>query len=193
MNSFDARVRYTRMVIENSFLELLSDKSLTKITVTEICRKAGINRATFYKHFLDVQDLFDKMEARLFDQIRQMFDDRASNMESMLLKMMNYTLQEGNRFFILGSDHGDPNLMAKTFQVCYEMAYPILERNFPQMDERKREMLYHFVSQGSGGILTCWIRGGMQETPQEIIDLIMSLCINALKSLEATAKRLEGR
>ena len=34
MNSFDARVRYTRMVIENSFLELLQEKPMAKITVT---------------------------------------------------------------------------------------------------------------------------------------------------------------
>lgn len=180
MNSLDARVRYTRRVVEDSFLELLKDKPLNRITVTEICRKAQINRATFYKHYLDVQDLFDKMEAQLFDRIRQMFDHQADNMESLMLEMMNYTRQENNRFFILGSDHGDPNLMTKTFQICYEKAYPILERNFPQMDKRKREMLYHFVSQGSGGILTCWIHGGMKEQPEDIIELIMTLCRNAL-------------
>ena len=183
MNSFDARVRYTRMVIEESFLQLLNEKNLTKITVTEVCQKAGINRATFYKHYLDIPDLFEKMENQLFDQIRGMFNDRAENLETMMLSMMNYTRQEGNRFFILGSDHADPHLMTKTFQICYEMAYPLLERNLPEMDSRKREMLYHFVSQGSGGILTCWIRGGMQEPPEEIIALIMKLCTNALSDL----------
>ena len=183
MNSFDARVRYTRMVIENSFLELLKSKPLPKITVTEVCQKAGINRATFYKHYLDIPDLFEKMEEQLFDQIRQMFRDKASNMESMMLDMMNYTRQEGNRFFILGSDYGDPHLMTKTFQICYEMAYPLLETNLPQMDASRLKMLYHFVSQGSGGVLTCWIRNGMKESPKEIIDLIMHLCSNALQGL----------
>ena len=183
MNSFDARVRYTRMVIEDSFLELLKAKPLTKITVTEVCQKAGINRATFYKHYLDIPDLFEKMEEQLFDQIRQMFRDKASNMESMLLDMLNYTRQEGNRFFTLGGDHGDPDLMTKTFRICYEMAYPLLETNLPQVDASRRKMLYHFVSQGSGGVLTCWIRSGMKESPAEIIDLIMTLCSNALRDL----------
>ena len=43
----DARVRYTKMMIRNSLLELLRTKPIAKITVTEICEMAGINRATF--------------------------------------------------------------------------------------------------------------------------------------------------
>ena len=42
MNSFDARVRYTRMIIEKSFLELIQDKPASKLTVTELCEKAQI-------------------------------------------------------------------------------------------------------------------------------------------------------
>ena len=43
----DARVRYTKMVVKSSLLELMQTKPVAKITVTEICEKAGINRATF--------------------------------------------------------------------------------------------------------------------------------------------------
>lgn len=59
MSSIDARVRYTRMITEQSFLELLKQKPVSKITVTELCELAQINRATFYKHYLDVQDLME--------------------------------------------------------------------------------------------------------------------------------------
>ena len=59
MNSYDARVRYTLKVIEDSFLELLGKKPLTKITVTELCQTSQINRATFYKHYLDIPDLLE--------------------------------------------------------------------------------------------------------------------------------------
>ena len=52
----DARVRYTKMMIRNSLLELLSTKPIAKITVTEICERAGINRATFYAHYTDPTD-----------------------------------------------------------------------------------------------------------------------------------------
>ena len=47
----DRRTRYTRQTIKDTFLELLKQKSFTKITVTEICKNAEINRGTFYLHY----------------------------------------------------------------------------------------------------------------------------------------------
>ena len=43
----DRRTRYTRQTIKDTFLELLKQKSFTKITVTEVCKNAEINRGTF--------------------------------------------------------------------------------------------------------------------------------------------------
>ena len=176
MNSFDARVRYTRMVIEENFLKLLEEKPVYKITVTELCRRCQINRATFYKHYLDVPDLLEKLEERLFEQIRSAFRDQAVGMEAFLTDMLNFMRQEGMRFMVLGSDNGDPGLMAKTFTICYENAYPILEKNIPNISEERRQMLYHFLTQGSGGILTHWIKTGMTEEPENVVSFIMQVC-----------------
>ena len=38
----DRRTRYTRQTIKDTFLELLKQKSFTKITVTEVCKNAEI-------------------------------------------------------------------------------------------------------------------------------------------------------
>lgn len=184
MNSYDARVRYTRKVIEDSFLQLLCHKHVSKITVTELCQMAQINRATFYKHYADVQRLLEKLEERLFDQIRAAFTDHAVSLETFLLDMLNYTKDEGMQFMVLGTDNGDPNLMAKTFMICYESAYPLLEKNISAGTEEERQMLYHFLSHGSGGILTNWIRGGMQESPERIVKFILELCSGAVQSFE---------
>lgn len=55
----DRRVRYTKQVIKESFLELLKKNSFTKITVTQLCRLAEINRGTFYLHYYDMDDVLD--------------------------------------------------------------------------------------------------------------------------------------
>ena len=47
MMKIDPRIRYTRNIIQTSFLELLRQKPLENITVREICEKAEINRSTF--------------------------------------------------------------------------------------------------------------------------------------------------
>ena len=43
---------------------LLGGKQISKITVREICEKAGINRSTFYAHYTDVYDLFERVELK---------------------------------------------------------------------------------------------------------------------------------
>ena len=49
----DRRVKYSKMVIKDSFIQLLKEKPITKITIKEICALADINRATFYAHYTD--------------------------------------------------------------------------------------------------------------------------------------------
>ena len=57
----DRRTRYTRNAIKDSLLLLLEKKSFEKITVTEICALAEINRGTFYLHYRDTDDVLTDM------------------------------------------------------------------------------------------------------------------------------------
>ena len=61
----DARIRYTKMVIQESFAALLKERPINRITVKEICEGAEINRATFYKYYADAYDLLDKIEEQV--------------------------------------------------------------------------------------------------------------------------------
>lgn len=45
----------------------MENKHLSKITVKEICEKAEINRAIFYRNYTDIYDLFEKLEAELME------------------------------------------------------------------------------------------------------------------------------
>ena len=58
----DRRTLKTRKAICDALMGFLTEKELNKVTVQEISDKADINRATFYKHYLDVYDLYDKLE-----------------------------------------------------------------------------------------------------------------------------------
>lgn len=65
----DIRAQKSRNKIIDTFLELRSKKNLEKITVTEICKVAKINKSTFYAHFHDIYDLSDCLETQLVDEI----------------------------------------------------------------------------------------------------------------------------
>lgn len=73
----DRRTRYTRQTIKDTFLELLNQKSFTKITVTEICKNAEINRGTFYLHYYDIHDvlsdIFNDMTQDMLTTVDHLF------------------------------------------------------------------------------------------------------------------------
>ena len=58
----DFRVRLTRKMLIEAFLQLRRQKPLRKITVSELCSLAGVGRGTFYAHFTDIYDLNEKLE-----------------------------------------------------------------------------------------------------------------------------------
>jgi len=48
------------MVLKKVFIKLLEKKTLSQISIKEICEDADINRATFYAHYKDQYDLFEE-------------------------------------------------------------------------------------------------------------------------------------
>ena len=91
----DARVRYTRQIIQHVFIDLLKQKTLNKITVKEICEKAEINRSTFYKHYEDVYHLMHKLEESALNQLELLLFESAHNgnihvLTTLLTSLLEY-------------------------------------------------------------------------------------------------------
>lgn len=56
----DLRVVKTKEALQNMLLELLNEKALEDITISELCRRARVNRGTFYLHYSQIEDLFEE-------------------------------------------------------------------------------------------------------------------------------------
>lgn len=54
----DLRIQKTYMALTSTFYELLEEKRFEDITVNELCDRAMVRRATFYKHFGDKYEFF---------------------------------------------------------------------------------------------------------------------------------------
>lgn len=76
----DRRTLYTRRVIREAFIEHLRCKPWDKITVTDICKSAQINRTTFYLHYVDALAVFEE----LVDEIIADITDYLKNIETAL-------------------------------------------------------------------------------------------------------------
>lgn len=65
----NARSRRTEVRMEAAALELMRDTSPERLTVRAICERAGVNRSTFYAHFLDVPEMVERMESHLHREL----------------------------------------------------------------------------------------------------------------------------
>lgn len=56
VRKLDVRVQKTFTRLSETFFAMMREMPYDSITVLGVCEKAGVHRATFYKHFIDKQD-----------------------------------------------------------------------------------------------------------------------------------------
>ena len=105
----DRRVRKTRSAIKSSFIELLNEKELEKITIQDIADRADINRGTFYLHYEDKYLLLSDMEDEFISQMTFLNhlhnimgkdpEDTAKNFINIILKNMLQHISDNITFY----------------------------------------------------------------------------------------------
>ena len=93
----------TRALIKSTFAEMLSEKKeINKITVTELVKRADINRGTFYSHYDDVYSVAEDYENELIDKF---FDDArligSQNIESFTDSFFDYIKKNDENYKLL--------------------------------------------------------------------------------------------
>lgn len=85
----DLRIIKTKTALHQALLQLLQKKNLKKISITEICRTANVNRGTFYLHFSDVDDLFTEIFKEIMNNLRLSYQEPHVQTPSFKVEMLN--------------------------------------------------------------------------------------------------------
>lgn len=79
MNKNDLRYKKTHAAIRRTFEQMVIETDYQKITITDLCRRAEINRKTFYLHYAALDDLLleyaDEFAFRATDYFLQYLDE----------------------------------------------------------------------------------------------------------------------
>lgn len=71
MNKNEIRSYETRQKLCDAFISLYLEKDIQHISIREITALAGCNRGTFYLHFLDIYDMFEKIKLFLLADLKK--------------------------------------------------------------------------------------------------------------------------
>lgn len=170
------RVVLTKRLLEQGLLELLKEKNLDKINVSELCRISGINRATFYRHFqtpadvlLEMQrDMITKMKGDL--QVPKSLQELAFNFEKVCI----YLYENADIVRIMIRNNSDTDLLRLISGHCEEImrerwCSPYLNN----LDLDSIRLMTTFFGGGGYLLLRQWLMEDIRKTPHEITQLLL--------------------
>lgn len=69
----------TKQHIREALIQPLLEEKFETISVSKLCQRAGINRGTFYLHYLDKFDLIETLKEEIITQLRKNFEKTTNN------------------------------------------------------------------------------------------------------------------
>ena len=183
-NKVDRRVKYTKMVLRQSLLELMKEQPINKITTTELCRHADINRNTFYTHYSSPGDLLSQIENELFAEINQSFvrSMKAETISTLLLEIFQVIIKNEDLCKILFSEFGDKVFLKRIMYIAHDRCLEEWGTMVPGAEIDQLEKAYTFTANGCVGVIEAWIQDGLEESPQEIARFINEISSNGLQT-----------
>lgn len=87
----DLRVVKTKEALREAMMDLLKQKSLNSISVTELCQAARVNRGTFYAHYGQVENLFEEYYKTIMTDLADSYQEPYKYVPDLLSKNVNPT------------------------------------------------------------------------------------------------------
>ena len=190
MNKSESKYFNTAIKMNLALISLLKSKPLDYVTVSEICKAAGVNRSTFYLHYETIGDLLAETTRYLLDDFLSYFsidtEQAVRNLNQCELNDLMFICDKYlSPYLSYIKDHkevfGTALLHNKTlgFNDVYQRMFnnifnPILERFHYPSNHRQYVMLYYL--NGIHAIVLEWLRNGCDRSVQEISEII-SICI----------------
>jgi AcrR family transcriptional regulator len=173
----DRRIRYTKKVIKDTFIELLEQKPINKITVTELCTQCEINRATFYRYYEDVYDLMEKLKSQYVDELKAAIsiskdDYTISGFTSEILEVI---LSNKELSRVLFSLKNGKDFLDDVLDIAHQKCIDKWNRYGKNVSQAQVGYLSTFITAGTIGILNEWIQNDFKESPSEIANLIENI------------------
>ncbi len=161
------RKRASMQKIEQVLIELLQTKELNQISVSDICKRANLNRSTFYANYIDIYGLADTMREKLEAQVADLYKNE-------IMQGFN-----SHNYLLLFRHIKENQIFYRTyFKLGYDETYQILTYDYELAKKHfaDRFIDYHmeFFKSGLTKMIKLWLQNGCRETPEEMFEILKS-------------------
>lgn len=174
----DRRIQYTKKVIKETCIELLSEKDITKVSVSELCKKADINRATFYRYYLDIFDLLSKIEDEFVEELKNSYkgyNTKDNELYDYILALLKTCLNNKKLVKILFYSKSSISFLDAILEDAYSRFKDKWQSEVSNLNEEEIEYATVYIFNGTLGIVNYWIQNDFNEEIKSLAKNIVDL------------------
>lgn len=157
--------------IKEAFTKLLSEKPVSKITVTEIAREANIDRKTFYLHYDTVPDVYHQIEHGIMVGVRQMLATNGNTDWRQFIMGLNKIMKKDFAFYSVVARKVD---LAYITNECTDIITSLLQESLlaDRQASFEDKMIIRYAAVGITGVYTDWIKSDQAVPLERVIDVL---------------------
>lgn len=173
------RIALTKRLLKESLLQLMEEKSIQKISVSELCEASEINRSTFYNHYGSPYDVLKEMECDVIEDLQMLWgkDGAGKNwpLNKRIETLCTYLREHSIVTKMLFRD-SDPNSEFPVLLFNASHVRSIYEKIFSEIqDENTRKLMITFLINGAYQVIRQWLLEDIPMTPKEMGELAVQL------------------
>nr|MDU2066657.1 TetR/AcrR family transcriptional regulator [Sporomusaceae bacterium] len=155
-----------------ALLELLKVKSIYDISIPELAEAADISRATFYLHYKTPYELLVQLEKKLLDNIILEYKNHdILDQYDFLLSLYKFLADNSELLTILMNPNTGSSFWERISGAVKEEYGLLWAQQLEYLTEQERHYCGAFIIDGYISVLKTWLRGGMKETPAQMVEL----------------------
>ena len=178
MERENQRIALTKRLLKEALLQLLKEKALDKISVTELCKTAEINRATFYRHYAIPRDVLIEIQSDMIQQLKREIPlpQSLEDLKPAVYTLCTFMDQHAELIQLIIRCNTDVDFVHLVDDLFMELWKDLHLKNYlKKLNEEDLRILAVYTAGGSYFILRSWMMGSIQKSAQEMADYVFEL------------------
>ena len=182
-NKENRRVRLTKQMIQDSLIALLGNKPIEKISISELCKLADVNRTTFYNHYgsqYDVlRDVGENIANRIVDSAARELEDTVLTLGAQVSLICCYLREHTAEAKLLLQNFTADDALIKEMLLKRLSAGQNYHLAFAEKyDDDGKRLLLQFLVHGIYNLIRCWLLEEIDKTPEDIGAMAGDIALN---------------